>query len=109
MTTLPQEQYEDRSALSDLIENGEPKALRLDNVSRLNSKVPNPMLFLTPMGTYGGNPALCLVALEGHYCEVMNLYALDRMRLWKIGLTFEAADALINEIGLAVQRSQRNA
>jgi hypothetical protein len=108
MGQLTQYQQEDRSALSDLIENGTPKALRLDSITRFDGNGNNPLLFLTPLSVYGGDGSMVLVSLEGHLCSVMELHNMDAERLWRIGLTYDAADMLINEIGLIVQRRNEN-
>jgi len=85
-------------AIVDLIEKGKPAALALTAVHVKKSRYPKPVMFIVPMDHFGGSRKEALFALQGGFSEVLDMHNPDPVRLWKVGLTTNAAKALIKMI-----------
>ena len=102
MNELTKVQHENRSPLFDLLSTGKPTMFKAEMLGKALDKF-EPYVYIVPLTNFGplqlesGNyPAL--IAIEGSRAETLNLLDLDKMRLWRIGMSHEAAAALTSEI-----------
>ena len=78
---------------------GEPVILSINDPRlRRKKRIPNPMLYITPLSSNGEEVDTLMFSFPGYGCEIIGIEGITASQLYRVGLTFRSATLLTEAV-----------